>query len=101
TPEAALARVGPHVLYQIEVYNQWLGDAGQALFPAVSSARELAELGILNVVTPAEAIDRIAAYAAATGIERYYSWTVPPGLPAGEMDEYLQLFAEEVMPAFR
>lgn len=100
-PEATLARVGPYVLYQIEVYNQWLGDAGQALFPAVSSPRELAGLGILNVVTPAEAIDRIGSYAEATGIERYYSWTVPPGLPAGEMDEYLQLFAEEVMPAFR
>jgi hypothetical protein len=37
----------------------------------------------------------------ATGIERYYTWTVPPGYPEAKMNEHLQLFAEEVMPAFR
>ena len=47
------------------------------------------------------AIDAIAAYVEATGIERYYTWTVPPGYPEAKMDEHLQLFAEEVMPAFR
>lgn len=100
-PEATFAKLAPHVMYQIEVYNQWLGDAGQALFPPISDLKQLRELGILQVVTPQHAIDLIASYAEATGIERYYTWTVPPGYPTRAMDEHLQLFAEEVMPHFR
>ncbi len=101
TPARTLAELGPHVLYQIEMYNKWLGEAGQALFPAVSSPAQLAELGILQILTPAQAVDAIGAYAEATGIERYYTWTVPPGYPEEKMDEHLQLFAEQVIPQFR
>jgi len=35
-PARTLRDVGPHVLYQIEMYNKWLGEAGQALFPPVT-----------------------------------------------------------------
>ena len=100
-PARTFAAVAPHVQYQIEVYNQWLKDAGQALFPAIDGPEDLRRLGILNVVSPAEAVDIIGAYAEATGIERYYSWTVPPGYPVERMNEHLALFAEEVMPHFR
>lgn len=101
TPARTLAELGPHVLYQIEMYNKWLGEAGQALFPPVSSPAQLAEMGILQILTPAQAVDAIGAYAEATGIERYYTWTVPPGYPEEKMDEHLQLFAEEVITKFR
>ena len=100
-PARTLADVGPHVLYQIEMYNQWLGEAGQALFPPVSSPAQLAETGILQILTPAQAVDAIASYVEATGIERYYTWTVPPGYPEEKMNEHLQLFAEEVITKFR
>lgn len=100
-PARTFAAVAPHVQYQIEVYNQWLKDAGQALFPAISGPEDLRSLGILNVVTPAEAVDIIGAYAEATGIERYYCWTVPPGYPVARMNEHVALFADEVMPHFR
>lgn len=100
-PKRTLAELGPHVMYQIEMYNRWLGEAGQALFPPVSSPAELVELGILQILTPAQAVDAIGAYAEATGIERYYTWTVPPGYPEEKMNEHLQLFAEEVIPKFR
>jgi probable F420-dependent oxidoreductase len=101
SPARTLAQVGPGVLYQIEMYNKWLGDAGQAMFPVVSNPQQLVELGILNIVSPLQAVDMIGAYVEATGIERYYTWTVPPGMPEGQMNEYLQLFAEDVMPKFR
>ncbi len=99
-PARTFAAVAPHVMYQIEVYNQWLGDAGQALFPPVSSPEDLRELGILQVVSPQQACDLIGEYVAATGIERYYTWTIPPGYAVERMDEHLALFAEEVMPHF-
>ncbi|MEQ8234118.1 MAG: LLM class flavin-dependent oxidoreductase [Gammaproteobacteria bacterium] len=100
-PARTFDAVAPHVLYQIAVYNQWLADAGQALFPAIDSPEQLRELGILLCVTPQHAVDHIARYVEATGIERYYTWTVPPGYPVAHMDEHLALFAEEVMPHFR
>ena len=42
-PQRTFADVSPHVLYQIEMYNKWLGDAGQSLFPAISSTDTLKE----------------------------------------------------------
>ena len=51
-PKATLAELGPHVMYQIEMYNKWLGEAGQALFPPISSPAQLVEMGILQILTP-------------------------------------------------
>lgn len=99
-PDSTFNEVAPHVLYQIEMYNKWLGDAGQALFPSIDSAADLRELGILLCTTPAEAVDIIGTYVEETGIERYYSWTIPPGYPVEQMNEYLALFASEVIPQF-
>ena len=100
-PPRTFAALALHVKYQIEVYNQWLSEAGQALFPAIDKPEDLRRLGILNVVTPAKAVDLIGAYVEATGIERYYCWTVPPGYAVERMNEHLALFASEVIPHFR
>ena len=101
TRRVPLPPLPPHVQYQIEVYNEWLKDAGQALFPSIQCRDDLKRSGILNCVTPAEAVDLIGAYVEATNIERYYCWTVPPGYPLERMNEHLALFADEVMPHFR
>ena len=100
-PEKTFAEVAPHVLYQIQMYNTWLGDAGQNLFPIINNLNELKELGILNCVTPQQACDMIGDYRDSTGIGRYYTWTVPPGFPIRRMDAHLELFATDVMPHFR
>ena len=100
-PEKTFSALAPHIVYQLDHYNRWLREAGQALFPEVSDEAGLRESGILQVLTPDAATDAIGTYAEATGIERYYTWTVPPGYPAEEMNEHLQLFAEEVMPHFK
>lgn len=100
-PDKTFARVAPHIIYQIQMYNVWRDESGQAAFPATSNERQLRESGMVRVLTPQQAVDAIAEYVEATGIERYYTWTVPPGMPAAEMNEYLELFATEVMPHFR
>ena len=100
-PAKTFAEVAPRILYQVQMYNLWAQEAGQTLFPAITDPQQLVEHGILSVVTPAQAVDLVGAYVEATGIERYYTWTVPPGMPESQMNEYLQLFAEEVMPKFR
>ena len=100
-PDKTFARVAPHIMYQLQLYNLWLGEAGQAQFPTVDDEDALRSSGMLQVLSPQQAVDAIGAYVETTGIERYYTWTVPPGMPAAEMNEYLGLFASEVMPHFR
>ena len=56
---------------------------------------------MLQVLSPQAAVDAIGAYVEATGIERYYTWAVPLGVPAAEMNQYLELFASSVMPNLR
>lgn len=100
-PGKTFDMVAPHIIYQLEMYNVWLEAAGQEPFPTVTNKQQLKESGMISVVTPSQAIDEIGAYVEATGIERYYTWTMPPGMTAAAMNPHLELFATEVMPAFR
>ena len=34
-------------------------------------------------------------------LTHYLSWTLPPGLPPNWAERHIELFAEEVIPAFR
>ena len=99
-PKKTFDDVAPHVLYQMHMYNKWLGEAGQDLFPNFKSAQELEEQGILLCVTPEEACEIIGNYAEAHSITDYYTWTIPPGYPTEKMNEYLGLFASDVIPYF-
>jgi len=100
-PDRTWREVAPHVRYQINLYAEWLGKAGQSLFPHLADDAALRASGLLIVATPDEAVRLIDEYATATGIERYYTWTIPPGMPVRRMDEHLELFATRVMPHFR
>lgn len=99
-PDKTFEVVAPHIIYQLEMYNVWLEAAGQEPFPTVTNKEQLKASGMISVVTPSQAIDEIGAYVEATGIERYYTWTMPPGMPAAAMNPHLELFATDVMPAF-
>ncbi|MET0151709.1 MAG: LLM class flavin-dependent oxidoreductase [Candidatus Binatia bacterium] len=100
-PERTWRELAPHVRYQINLYAEWLAKAGQSLFPHLPDDAALKASGLLQVATPERAAELIDEYAAATGIERYYTWTIPPGVPVRRMDEHLELFATHVMPRFR
>ncbi|NNL86403.1 MAG: LLM class flavin-dependent oxidoreductase [Myxococcales bacterium] len=100
-PEKTWAELAPHVLYQMQVYNQWLAEAGQALFPEMKDLDDLRATGLFKVLAPADVIREIEGYLAVCPLERYYSWTIPPGVPAAAMNPYLELFASEVIPHFR
>lgn len=57
--------------------------------------------GLFKVMTPEDVVREIEAYRAVCPVERYYSWTIPPGVSAAAMNPYLELFASEVIPHFR
>ena len=100
-PNKTFSEVAPYIIYQIQMYNVWLTEAGQTPFPQTNNEQQLRESGMLQVLSPQEAVHAIATYVEVTGIERYYTWTVPPGMPAAQMNDYLELFATDVMPHFR
>ena len=70
-------------------------------FRRLPTLRTSARWGYCFAFHPQEAVDLIGDYVEATGIERYYNWTVPPGYEIELMNEHLALFADEVMPHFK
>lgn len=100
-PEKSWAEMGPHLLYQLNMYADWLEAAGQSLFPRMPDVAALKASGAAQILTPDEAVKAIEAYTARVPLERYFAWTIPPGFPVRKMDEHLELFANKVMPHFR
>jgi len=43
----------------------------------------------------------LKGFASAVPLTHYYSFTLPPGLPASWIQPHLELFANKVIPAFR
>ncbi len=101
SPKKTFQEISPHVLYQMKIYNKWLKEAGQKLFPEITNVHDLKKLGILQCVSPTEACDIVNDYIHENKVTHYYNWTVPPGYPVKKMNEHLELFATEVIPFFR
>lgn len=100
-PETTWHEMAEHILYQLNGYAEWFGKAGMPRLPRIRDAAHLRELGMFNVVDVDTCIEMIRAYAAEVPLTHYYSFTIPPGLPASRMQPHLELFSREVIPAFR
>jgi alkanesulfonate monooxygenase SsuD/methylene tetrahydromethanopterin reductase-like flavin-dependent oxidoreductase (luciferase family) len=103
-PEKAMHELAPHYHHVNNSYGVWLnedkasGVEGALLKPM--SLERFKTSGILQILTPAQAIDKFKAMQARMPIE-HYMMMMPPGLPAEKFVEYAELFAKEVMPAFQ
>ncbi len=100
-PEKSWQEAAPHVLYQLNLYAEWFQKSGLPLLPHIRDTAHLRELGILNVVDVDTCIAMIRGLASAVPLTHYYSFTLPPGLPASWIQPHLELFASKVIPAFR
>lgn len=100
-PDKTWHDIAPHVLYQLRIYADWLGKAGEQLFPPPANEAALKSSGMLQVVTADEAVQIIKNYVAVVPIQHFYTWTIPPGYPVAKMNEHLELFATKVIPYFR
>ena len=90
-----------HFAYQLNHYAKWFKDAGMDFFNPVKADRAELEANGFHIVEPRQAVQMIKDYVAATGTTRWYSWVVPPGINPKWSEEHLELFAKEVIPAFR
>ncbi len=100
-PDKTWNEAAEHVRYQVNAYAEWLEKAGMPLFPKVPDTDALRESGLFQVVDVDTCIQMIRDYALETPLTHYYSWTLPPGLPASWIQPHLELFTGKVIPAFR
>ena len=100
-PDKTWNEAAEHVRYQVNAYAEWSEKAGMPLFPKVPDTAALRESGLFQVVDVNTCIQMIRDYALETPLTHYYSWTLPPGLPASWIQPHLELFTSKVIPAFR
>src|SRR4029434_3853988 len=82
-------------------YAAWMEKAGMPLLPHIRDTAHLRELGLLNVVDVDTCIAMIRAYATEVPLTHYYSFTLPPGLPASWAPPHLDRSDSKVIPALR
>jgi alkanesulfonate monooxygenase SsuD/methylene tetrahydromethanopterin reductase-like flavin-dependent oxidoreductase (luciferase family) len=103
-PERAWNELAPYFLHVNNVYGDWnnedraLGLEDTALKPM--SLEDFKRSGILTILTPDQAIDHFKAMQARVPID-HFMMMLPPGLPPSRFVEYAEVFANEVIPAFR
>jgi alkanesulfonate monooxygenase SsuD/methylene tetrahydromethanopterin reductase-like flavin-dependent oxidoreductase (luciferase family) len=100
-PEKSWREAAPHVLYQLNLFGEWFRKSGMPILPPIRDEAHLGELGILNVVDVDTCIAMIRGFASAVPLTHYYSFTLPPGMPASWVQPHLELFADKIIPAFR
>jgi alkanesulfonate monooxygenase SsuD/methylene tetrahydromethanopterin reductase-like flavin-dependent oxidoreductase (luciferase family) len=111
-PEAAEARVAPHIAYQRSSYNRYGaegrsdGQTGASTLSAgpvdVQSLRERRHPPIsprYDVVTPDEAIARLRAWLPGRPIEDIFMWATIAGMPDEIADRHAELVATVLAPA--
>jgi alkanesulfonate monooxygenase SsuD/methylene tetrahydromethanopterin reductase-like flavin-dependent oxidoreductase (luciferase family) len=98
-PEAAWEELAPYYLYVNNAYSVWQVEAGTSELRAMS-LDEFRANRILKILTPGQAIDKFRALQARTGLE-HFMMMVPAGMNLGVFRRYAELFAQEVIPAFR
>jgi alkanesulfonate monooxygenase SsuD/methylene tetrahydromethanopterin reductase-like flavin-dependent oxidoreductase (luciferase family) len=101
-PEKAMQELAPYFLHVNNVYGAWQGEdlaLGMA-GPKPMSLEAFKASGILTILTPDQAIDHFRQLQARVPVE-HFMMTLPPGLPPSKFVDYAEVFAKEVIPAFR
>jgi len=105
-PEKAMHELAPYFHYVNNAYGQWLNEDRAAtgfgdetlLKPMTLEAFKAS--GILSILTPSQAIQMFTEMLSKSPVE-HFMMMLPPGFPPAKFTEYAQVFAKEVIPAFR
>lgn len=99
-PERAMEELAPYYHHVNNSYGEWFNEDKSIEGLQAMSLDEFKASGTLQIMTPAAAIDMLREKQARMPLE-HVMMMKPPGLPAARFVEYAQLFASEVIPAFR
>ena len=101
-PEAALHELAPYFHHVNNTYGVWLNEDKASGVDGVLKPMSLERFktsGILQVLTPDQAIDSFRAMRSRIPVE-HFMMMLPPGLPPSRFVPYAEVFAREVIPAF-
>ena len=102
-PGQAMEELAPHYHYVNNAYGAWanedkaFGSETATLKPM--TMEQFKASGIVQILTPGEAIDRFKAMQARMPIE-HIMMAMPAGLAPAKFVKYAEVFAREVIPAF-
>jgi alkanesulfonate monooxygenase SsuD/methylene tetrahydromethanopterin reductase-like flavin-dependent oxidoreductase (luciferase family) len=104
-PEQALHELAPYYHYVNNTYGAWLNEdkasgVGDAALLKPMSLDDFKASGILQIFTPEQAIDWFRALQTRIPVE-HFMMMLPAGLPPAKFIPYAEVFAQEVIPAFR
>jgi len=105
-PEKAMHELAPYFHHVNNTYGQWLNEDrastgfgdGALLKPMTLEAFKTS--GILSILTPGQAIDMFNRMLSKAPVE-HFMMMLPPGIARSKFREYAEVFAKEVIPAFR
>jgi alkanesulfonate monooxygenase SsuD/methylene tetrahydromethanopterin reductase-like flavin-dependent oxidoreductase (luciferase family) len=97
-PERTLEEIAPHAYYQLNQYAEWQKDTDWGV--RRMDFETFKKAGWMKILTPQQAIDHIRSRQASAPIEAF-CMQAPAGFPLSKYAEYVELFAKEVLPAFR
>ncbi|RJF91607.1 LLM class flavin-dependent oxidoreductase [Sphingomonas cavernae] len=103
-PDAAMEELAPYFHHVNNTYGQWLNEDKASGIDDVAlkpmSLEAFKTSGILKILTPEQAVNYFRAMQARIPVE-HFMMMLPSGLPPAKFVPYAELFANEVIPAFR
>jgi alkanesulfonate monooxygenase SsuD/methylene tetrahydromethanopterin reductase-like flavin-dependent oxidoreductase (luciferase family) len=105
-PEKAMQELAPYFHHVNNSYGQWLNEDraatgfGDTAVLKPMALEQFKTSGILSILTPSQAIEMFKKMLAKAPVE-HFMMMLPPGLPPEKFTPYAELFANEVIPAFR
>jgi alkanesulfonate monooxygenase SsuD/methylene tetrahydromethanopterin reductase-like flavin-dependent oxidoreductase (luciferase family) len=105
-PERAMDELAPFYLHVNNSYGQWLNEAkestgmGDKTMLKPMALEQFKASRILQILTPAQAIDLFNKMRATAPVE-HFMMMLPPGIPTKQFAKYAETFAKDVIPAFR
>lgn len=99
-PQRAIHELAPFYHHVNNTYGEWFNEDKAVEGLKMMSLEEFKRSGILQILTPEDAIAMLKAKQQRMPLE-HVMMMMPPGLPAKRFMEYAQVFARDVIPAFR
>jgi alkanesulfonate monooxygenase SsuD/methylene tetrahydromethanopterin reductase-like flavin-dependent oxidoreductase (luciferase family) len=105
-PQKAMDELAPYFHHVNNTYGQWLSEdkaatgMGEETVLRPMSLEAFKSSGILSIRTPGQAIDLFNRMLSKAPVE-HFMMMLPPGLPPAKFIQYADVFAKEVIPAFR
>ena len=105
-PGQAMHELAPYFHHVNNTYGEWLNEDraatgfGESALLKPMSLEAFEASGILRILTPDEAIDLFNDMRSKAAVE-HFMMMLPPGIPPGRFQKYAEVFAQEVIPAFR